>query len=89
MRHVPEERILIYSSLDNKFFVVPSKSPSFGKNNGYVSLCLRLEKRNKFEIILILDLRMFFALNILCVSLDASVESLSSFARFNEQSVII
>lgn len=75
--------------LRQQIFRCSFKIPKLWKNNGYVSLCLRLEKRNKFEIILILDLRMFFALNILCVSLDASVESLSSFARFNEQSVII
>lgn len=75
--------------LRQQIFRCSFKIPKLWKNNGYVSLCLRLEKRNKFEIILILDLRMFFALNILCVLLDASVESLSSFARFNEQSVII
>lgn len=75
--------------LRQQIFRCSFKIPKLWKNNGYVSLCLRLEKRNKFEIILILYLRMFFALNILCVSLDASVESLSSFARFNEQSVII
>lgn len=74
--------------LRQQVFCRSFKIPKLWKNNGYVSLCLRLEKKlirnNPYT-----RFTDFFALNIHCVSLDVSVESLSSFARSNEQSVII